>query len=104
MSGGSFNYACFKVEDSDVFNALSDVRNIESYLRSIGKHDAADEVLRFLNEVETHQRRLVIIGQRIAPLLQAAEWTCSGNSGADYIDAEYFKLMGIEPPKAKDES
>lgn len=98
MSGGSFNYACFKVEDSEIFRALADVRDIESYLRAHGRHDAADEVLRFLNEAETHQRRLAVIGQRIAPLLQAAEWTCSGDSGLEYIDQEYFKLMGIAPP------
>lgn len=98
MSGGSFDYAYFKVTDSQVFNALNDVRAIESYLRSREKHDAADEVLRFLNEVETHQRRLAVIGERIAPLLKAVEWTASGDSGMDYVNTEYFKLMGIEPP------
>lgn len=98
MSGGSFNYACFKVEDSEIFQAMDDIRGIESYLRAHGKHDAADEVLRFINEVETHQRRLAVIGARISPLLEAAEWTASGDTGMDYVDAEYFKLMGMTPP------
>lgn len=98
MSGGSFGYVCFKVEGSEILTATNDVRAVENYLRAYGKHDAADEVLRFLNEVETHQRRLAIIGERIAPLLKAAEWTASGDSGLDSIDAEYFKLMGIDPP------
>lgn len=102
MSGGSFNYACFKVSDSsEIFQALGDVRDIEAYLRAHGKHDAADEVLHFIGELETHQRRLNVIGDRIAPLLKAVEWTASGDSGMDYVDAEYFKLMGIEPPERK---
>lgn len=101
MSGGRFNYACFKVEDEGVFEALPDVHMIENYLRGLDKHDAADEVLRFLNEAETHQRRLVVIGERIAGLLKAAEWTASGDSDGSYIDAEYFKLMGIDPPEGK---
>jgi hypothetical protein len=98
MSGGSFNYACFKVEDSEIFKALEDVRGIEVYLRTYGQHDAADEVLRFINEVETHQRRLAVIGERIAPLLKAVEWCASGDSGMDGVEREYFALMGMKSP------
>lgn len=97
MSGGSFNYACFKVEDSGIFGALSDVRDIEAYLRAQGKHDAADEVLLFIKEVETHQRRLAVIGGRIAPVLKAAEWAASGDSGLDGVDDAYQALMGGKP-------
>lgn len=96
MSGGSFNYACFKVEDSYVFQGMEDVRNIESYLRALEKHDAADEVLLFIKEVETHQRRLAKIGQRIAPLLKAAEWHCSGDWSENSIVEAFLRLMGIE--------
>lgn len=99
MSGGSFNYACFKVGESDVFQGLGDVRDIENYLRAYGKHDAADEVLKFINEVETHQRRLAVIGERIAPLLKSVEWTASGDSGMESVDAAYFALMGMKPPE-----
>lgn len=98
MSGGSFNYACFKVEDGEVFQAMDDVRGIEEYLRAHGKHDPADEVLKYIKEVETHQRRLEVIGKRIAPLLKAVEWTASGDTGMDLVYAEYFKLMGMTPP------
>lgn len=104
MSGGSFNYVCFKVEGSEILTVTDDVRAVENFLRVYGKHDAADEVLRFLNEVETHQRRLAVIGERISPLLKAAEWTASGDSSPEAIDAEYFKLMGIEPPEKESKS
>lgn len=96
MSGGSFNYACFKVEDNQVFDAISDIRAIENYLRRIDQHDAADEVLLYLAELETHQRRLAVLGRRIAPLLQAAEWVCSSDWSLNTINDEYRKLMGLE--------
>lgn len=95
MSGGSFNYACFKVEDSEVFQAMNDIRDIENHLRATGKHEAADEVLIFIKEVETHQRRLAVIGKRIAPLLQAIEWEVSGDYGDGAIDYAYRELMGL---------
>ncbi len=97
MSGGSFNYACFKVEDSEIFSALSDVRDIENYLRAFQKHDAADEVLFFIKEVETHQRRLAVIGKRISELLRAAEWVASGDSNLTAVDSAYQLLFG--PPE-----
>ena len=96
MSGGSFNYACFKVAGSEIFQAMEDVRGIEDYLRRYEKHDAADEVLRFIKEVETHQRRLAVIGERIAPILKATEWAASGDSGIDAVDTAYFNLMGMD--------
>lgn len=99
MSGGSFDYVCFKVVDSQVLSALDDVRRIEEYLRTYGKHDAADEVLKYIKEVETHQRRLEVIGERIAPLLKAVEWAASGDRGLDSVDREYFELMGMKPPE-----
>lgn len=83
MSGGSFDYVCFKVEENQVLSALPDLRDLETYLRAIEKHAAADEVLIFIKEVETHQRRLAVIGARIKSLLKATEWCASGDSGED---------------------
>lgn len=101
MSGGSFNYACYKVDDDEIFRAMADVRDIESYLRTIGKHDAADEVLVFIKEVETHQRRLAVIGNRISPLLKATEWERSGDWGVEPIDNAYYDLMGMNKEQSK---
>lgn len=98
MSGGSFDYVCFKVEENQVLSALPDLRDLETYLRAIEKHAAADEVLIFIKEVETHQRRLAVIGARISPLLKATEWCASGDSGKDGIDYAYRDLMGLNDP------
>lgn len=92
MSGGSFNYACFKVVDEEVFNALEDVKDIERTLRDMSRHDEADEVYLFILLVETCRRRMAAAGQRISPLLQAVEWTCSGDWSEDVIGERFREL------------
>lgn len=95
MSGGSFNYVCYKVDDeTQIFEALPELRNMETRLRSYGKHDAADEVLTFIATVETAQRRLRRLGKRIAPLLEAVEWWQSGDCGVDRVDDVMEQLAG----------
>lgn len=93
MSAGSFNYACFKIQSSEVFEGIDDFKAIERWLREHDRHLAADEVLKFILEVETARHRLDVIGERIGGILQAVEWTESGDSGIDYVDAEYDKLV-----------
>lgn len=95
MSGGSFNYVYSKVDDNHVFDAVSDLRDLENYLRRIDQHDAADEVLFYLAELETHQRRLMVLGRRIAPLLKATEWVCSSDWSLSAINDAYRDLMGL---------
>lgn len=100
MSGGSYNYVYLDAESaSSIFSKIDEVAGIESYLRGMGMHDAADEVLLYLKEMDTHRRRIETIGKRIAGVLQAAEWTASGDWGKDSIDVAYWELMGLQSPK-----
>ena len=96
MSGGSFDYVCFKVEDPDKILSLSDtLDDVESFLRRNKKHDAADEVLNLRLTLETHARIVLKLGKRMAPLLMAAEWWDSGDWGEEHFDAEWNKLLGV---------
>lgn len=95
MSGGSFNYAYLHVDDSDVLAHISDYREAEQWLRAYQKHDAADEVLAFILDCETAQRRLCVRGKRVADLLWAAEWTASGDTNMGAVDLAMNKLVGI---------
>lgn len=99
MSGGSFNYACFSDTAQEIFRSLDDFRNMEKYLRSEGQHSAADEVLLFVKELETHERRLMKEVQRLHELFYASEWAASGDYSIDAVDKAYWKLMGMEVPK-----
>lgn len=94
MSGGSFNYVEFKIGDSEIFQALDDLRAMESYLRGLGKHDAADELYNFILNIESCKRYLGRQGERLIPLIHAAEWTASSDWGAESIDREFNKLIG----------
>jgi hypothetical protein len=69
MSGGSFNYVCFKVEESSILDALDDLRDMERYLRAGNKVIAADEVYAYILTVEALQHHLFTAGRRIADLL-----------------------------------
>lgn len=105
MSGGSFNYACFKAEDtSRIFEGMEDYRAIEAYLRQRGRHDAADEVMKFVLVCETAQRRLLVQGKRIAEILRAAEWTASGDTGIEAVDAAFAMLDVTQAPRDGEEA
>lgn len=92
MSGGSFNYVCFKMESEEIFSALPDLRNMEEYLRARRKHGAADEILKFILAIETARRRLDVQGKRIHDILYAAEWWASGDWGEEGLDNAMEKL------------
>ena len=99
MSGGSFNYVFLDAESvASIFAKIHEVESMENYLRSIGKHDAANEILLYLREMETHARRIETIGKRMSNLMQAAEWTASSDWGPEAIDKAYWELMGIQNP------
>lgn len=96
MSGGSFNYVYIDAENAaSIFSKMDEVSGMEAWLRSMDKHDAADEMLLYLREMETHRRRIEAIGKRISPLMQAVEWTASGDSSIAEVDKAYWGLMGI---------
>lgn len=93
MSGGSFNYVCFKLNgsSSDVAQSLPDLRDMEQYLRSMGKHEAADEILRGMVRLETAMRRLAVVGEHLYELAHAAEWWCSGDWDEEQFDQTFNK-------------
>lgn len=93
MSGGSFNYAYIKADDpTELLDGLDDYRAIEAWLRENKRHDAADEVLKFVLACETAQRRLAVMGKRISGILWAAEWTASGDTSIGAVDNEFAKI------------
>ena len=97
MSGGSFDYVCFAVEDeSKVLNSMEQLKDVEEFLRSKGKYDAADEILNFRLTLETHCRIIMKLGKRYSPILMAAEWWASGDWGGEEVDEQWKLLLGEE--------
>lgn len=97
MSGGSFDYVCFKLEDeTQIFSALDDLRNMESYLRARDKQAAADEIMSAILKLETAQRRALCIGKHIYDLAYAAEWWASGDWDDQGIQEALDTMSGEE--------
>ncbi len=90
MSGGSFEYVCFKLEDeTEIFNALPQLEEMVTYLHTYGKHEAADEIHRAKLQLETLQHRALVVGKYIQDLAYACEWWASGDWGEDDFDAKW---------------
>lgn len=91
MSGGSFDYACHDLDSNgeDVISALPKLREMENYLRTRGKHEMADEILRGILHIETAKRRLDVVGKHLTELAYAVEWWASGDWGEDQVDSVF---------------
>jgi len=103
MSGGSFNYFCYDSVGSGALDNLDDLRDMESYCRKLGKHEAADELYEYLLFLETVERRMAVQHKRIQNLCRAVEWEASGDIGIEGIDIAYRKLIGSEDGKGEGE-
>ncbi len=94
MSGGSFNYLCYK-DPSEMLSSSSmdDLRRMEEYLRENGKGDAADELYKYRLTLDTMYRRLTILHTRLEPLLYSAEWWASGDYGEESFDRRWAEFL-----------
>jgi hypothetical protein len=94
MSGGSFDYLCYK-EPSEILNALGDLERMTAHLARNEMPDAAQETYELVLECRAHHARVAAYLARLQHLWQAVEWDTSGDSvGAtgkaysDYIRGE----------------
>lgn len=92
MSGGSFNYFCFK-ENGEALQHLEDLRALEQYCRETGNHLAANECFRYLLFLESTKHRLEVYHERMAELLRAVEWAASGDGNETGIRYAYEELL-----------
>ena len=98
MSGGSFDYVCFAVDSGEIFSRIGDLYLVEEYLRENEKHDAADEVLIYIKDLQTHERRFLALGRRMYDILYAAEWWASGDWNEEGFDEEWQEFIGENLP------
>lgn len=94
MSGGSFDYLYLDLEDPEkILGTPHCLREMEEYLRGRGKHEIADEILRFRLDVEAHARRLMTMGGRLKDVVKAVEWWASGDWGEDQVDNVWHRFL-----------
>jgi hypothetical protein len=92
MSGGSFNYLCFK-EDEDLFNqsTLNEIENMASRLLELGFEDAAKETLNLKYTIQQSLARSQVMKDRLEDVWKAVEWFDSSDSSLEKVEQEIQK-------------
>ncbi|MCC6361853.1 MAG: hypothetical protein IT450_24220 [Phycisphaerales bacterium] len=68
-----FNLVCQSALDERILNSVSDLLDVEEFLRTEGRNEAADGVERYRKEIERINAHLYAAGKHIYELLDAAE-------------------------------
>lgn len=84
MSGGSFNYLCYK-ETPELFNAIGDLEDVEQYLLQRGDKDIAKDVRRLIEYIESAENRVDVLRENLAGVFKAVEWRSSGDWGEESL-------------------
>ena len=85
MSGGSYEYLCFK-EPSDLFHVEETIQRMADDLARLGyADDAAKETMSLLLEIRVSRIRLQSHLDRIKDVWQAVEWWRSCDSSEDSV-------------------
>lgn len=86
MSGGSFNYLCYK-ETEDLFNRTSDLEDMRESLIKYGYEDIAKDTQRLIEYIKSAKCTIDTLKEILEPVFHAVEW---------YESADYSKETMIE--------
>lgn len=89
MSGGSFEYVCYKAQDDTVFQATEQLQEMATYLRQVNKPDIASEIEAFTNYILEMKEAAIKRGMQISDLLKAVEWWASGDWSESSVDTAW---------------
>lgn len=92
MSGGSFNYVCYK-DGTDILDYMSSVKEMYEWLYSRGKNDAAKEVEKLYLDLLMFKDMMETRLKRLNSVLHDAEWWCSGDIGEKTFDENWDKFL-----------
>ena len=83
MSGGSYNYLCYK-DANDLMCSEDDLERMFSRLVGLDyASDAARETLELLQIIKQYETRITVIKERLNPVWRAVEWWDSADSSED---------------------
>ena len=86
MSGGSFNYLCYK-DTEDLFNHISDLEDMRESLIKYGYEDIAKDTQRLIEYIKSAKCVIGTLKDMLEPVFHAVEW---------YESADYSKDTMIE--------
>ena len=96
MSGGSYNYLCFKTPAELMAYEMEDpLAWMIDRLAKLGyAKDAAQESMAVLAELRAAKVRVGVMADRLSDIWRAVEWWDSGDSGEDILKLELAKYRG----------
>ncbi len=92
MSGGSFDYLCYK--DAEQLFRCGQLEEMVTELTDMGYIDAAKETFALKTLIEQTKVRMEVYLDRLRPVWKAVEWYCSGDSGMDAVEEAIKKYRG----------
>ena len=82
MSGGSFNYLCYK-DTEDLFNRISDLEDMRESLIKYGYEDIAKDTQRLIEYIKSAECVIGTLKDMLKPVFHAVEWYESADYGKD---------------------
>ena len=82
MSGGSFNYLCYK-DTEDLLNRISDLEDMRESLIKYGYEDIAKDTQRLIEYIKSAKCVIGTLKDMLEPVFHAVEWKESGDWGKD---------------------
>lgn len=80
MSGGSFNYLCFK-EFPDYIKHIETMEEMEKELIELGYTDIAKDIRRLIEYCLSAENRISVLFEKLSPVFHDIEWYHSADIG-----------------------
>lgn len=94
MSGGSYNYLCYK-EHYDIHEGKEELKKMRDRLVELGFTDAAGETESVLLMLQSFELRLQTRIDRLRDVWYSVEWMDSGDSGIEQVKDEVEKYREL---------
>ncbi len=94
MSGGSYEYLCYK-DASEIMGGAGQLEAMRDRLIELGHHDAAKETESIILMREALGIRIQARLDRLQPVWHAVEWYDSGDWGKDDVEREVEKYRNL---------
>ena len=94
MSGGSYNYLCYK-DSYEIHNYRQELNEMRDRLTELGYLDAAKETESVTLMLDAFEVRLQARIDRLKDVWKAVEWCDSGDSGKDSVKIEVEKYREL---------
>ncbi len=90
MSGGSFNYLCYKTPE-ELFNCVSDIEDMRDIALKLNYEDIALDLTRLVEYIKSAKIRVSVLSGQLNKVMHSLEWYDSADIGKETLDKEIEK-------------